>query len=159
MKRGSLNPKERRVYTSHARRVRQALLQTARKGTPGPRPKEPRRSVSRADVQAKTDGNCHMCGDTLTDTWQIGHVKAHRRGGKSTVENCLPICAECNRLRWTFRPEVIRLLLEFGRYAKQAIRGKGGKPTKLGEDLIEVHIRNSWTNRRRKRRRSGSAHA
>jgi hypothetical protein len=81
-------------------------------------------------------------------------VKAHRRGGESTVKNCLPICAECNRLRWIFRPDVIRLILEFGRYAKQAIRGRGGKPTDLGEALIELHVRNTWSKRTRRRPRA-----
>ena len=90
-----------------------------------------------------------MCGDSLKKSWQIGHVKPHQRGGQCTVMNCLPICAECNRLRWSYSPEVLRFMLLFGRYSKQAIRGRNGKPTALGEELIKLHVRSTWSNKKR----------
>jgi 5-methylcytosine-specific restriction endonuclease McrA len=152
MKQKSLSVKQRRTYSAHARRVRGELIRIARKQPKTPPPTGSRRGVSRAEVQEKTASNCHMCGDDLPKKWQIGHVKAYRRGGVSTVQNCLPICPECNRLRWSYRPEVLRMILQLGRYAKQAIRGKGGKPTPLGEELIELHVRSKWSNRRRHQR-------
>ncbi len=152
MKLGTLTRRERIAYTTHARRVRDELRHLARKGSPGRPPVVGRRQVSRDQVQDKTDGNCHMCGDSLRDSWQIGHVKPYRRGGACSVKNCLPICAKCNRLRWSYQPEVLRFMLLFGRYAKQEIRGHGGKPTDLGEELIKLHVRSTWSNKKRARR-------
>jgi hypothetical protein len=43
-------------------------------------------------------------------------------------------------------------MLLFGRYEKQEIRGRNGRPTELGERLIELHVRNQWSNGKRKRR-------
>jgi 5-methylcytosine-specific restriction endonuclease McrA len=149
MKLGTLGKRERTAYIIHARRIRDDLRRVARKGSPGRPPVVARRRVSREEVQDKTDGNCHMCGDSLEASWQIGHVKPYRRGGACDVRNCLPICAKCNRLRWSYRPDVLRFMLLFGRYAKQAIRGKGGKPTALGEELIKLHVRSTWGNKKR----------
>ena len=152
MKFATLNKRERAAYTAHARRVRDGLRRIAHKGSGSRPPPVARRRVPREQVQKKTEGNCHMCGDSLTASWQIGHVKPHRRGGQCTVENCLPICAECNRLRWSYKPEVLRFLLLLGRYAKQQIRGRNGKPTDLGEELIKLHVRSTWSNKKRAKR-------
>ncbi len=144
------NPTDR--YKAHAQRVRREACRMARKGSPGPPVIIPRQRVSRDEVQQKTAGNCHMCGDRLKPGFQIGHVKPYRRGGRCTVKNCLPICAECNRLRWSYPPRLLRFMLLFGRYAKQEIRGKNGKPTEVGERLLELHVRNTWRNSKRSRR-------
>jgi hypothetical protein len=140
-----------KAYRAHARRVRNQLRRIARKASPGPPVKIARRRVSRDQVAQKTAGNCHMCGDSLNGRWQVGHVQPYRRGGQCSVKNCLPICAECNRLRWSYTLRLLRFMLLFGRYAKQEIRGEDGTPTELGERLIQLHIRNSWSNDRRRR--------
>ena len=95
----------------------------------------------------------------LPHVWRFSRWKMARRprtalskGGQCSVNNCLPICTECNRLRWSYSPRLLRLMLLFGRYAKQKIRGKNGRDTELGERLIQVHIRNTWSNDRRRRR-------
>lgn len=101
----------------------------------------PRRALSptqRAQVRDKTAGTCHVCGGPLDDSWQVDHVKPHHLGGKSSVENSLPICAECNRLRWSYEPEALRLMMRFGRYAKQEIR----HDTKLGRQLLRLAAQN-----------------
>ena len=152
MKLSTLSKAERIAYIAHARRIRDKLRRLARKGSPSDPPVAPRMSVSRKEVQDKTDGSCHMCGDDLRETWQIGHVKPYRGGGACTVKNCLPICTKCNRLRWSYRPEVLRFMLLFGRYAKQEIRGHGGKPTDLGKALIKLHVRSTWSNKKRAKR-------
>ena len=107
-----------------------------------PSPGKPRRSLTRKErdeVQKKTAGTCHFCGAQLNGSWQADHVIAHLFGGECTVENCLPICVECNRLRWSYPPEVLRLMLRFGRYAKQEIRHW----TKLGDQLVRLATRKS----------------
>ena len=119
---------------------------------PRPPVKLGRQYVPRGEVAKKTADNCHMCGEALGDGWQIGHIQPYRLGGQCSVENCLPICAECNRLRWSYEPRVLRFMLQFGRYAKQEIRGRNGTPTELGEQLIQLHIRNTWRNHRRRRK-------
>lgn len=100
----------------------------------------PRRTLGpkeRAEVRGKTGGTCHTCGGRLDGGWQVDHVMPHQLGGECTVENCLPICVECNGLRWSYQPEVLRLMMRFGRYAKQEIRHR----TKLGEQLIRLATR------------------
>jgi len=92
------------------------------------------------------------CGDSLNGRWQVGHVKPYRHGGQCTVKNCLPICVECNRLRWSYSPNVLRFMLLSGRYAKQEIRGENRRPTELGERLIQLYVRKTWSNRQRIRR-------
>lgn len=91
----------------------------------------------RKAIQKKTGGTCHVCGGRLGQKWQVDHVVPHKWGGVSRETNYLPACAECNRLRWGYRPEVIRLMLRFGRHAKQQIRHS----RRLGEDLINLEVR------------------
>ena len=93
----------------------------------------------REAVAKKTGGACHVCGGTLDKKWQVDHVVPHKRGGASRESNYLPACSECNRLRWGYRPEVIRLMIRFGRQAKQEIR----HGRRLGDDLITRTLR-SW---------------
>jgi len=50
------------------------------------------------------------------------------------LDNYLPICKECNRLRWSYRPDVLRLIIRLGVYAKHEIR----QDTKLGKRLIRL---------------------
>lgn len=64
----------------------------------------------------------------------MDHVVPLQLGGVSKSDNYLPICVECNRLRWGYRPEVLRLMIRFGIYAKQQIRHN----TPLGELLVQL---------------------
>ena len=103
-------------------------------------PKTDRQRVTgraRVLVRRKTGGKCHFCGGSLGGRWQADHVVPLRLGGKNKASNYLPICAECNRLRWAYRPAVVRLALRFGLYAKQEIRNR----TALGELLLKFATR------------------
>lgn len=43
---------------------------------------------------------CHVtwCKNTITPfTFEVGHNKPESKGGKTVLENLLPICAQCNR--------------------------------------------------------------
>ena len=107
---------------------------------PSREPRTVRRSKltarQRAVVLAKTAGTCHVCGGPSGSGWQADHVIPHERGGIHALDNYLPICRECNRLRWSYGPEVLRMILRFGILAKHEIR----HDTKLGGELLRRAI-------------------
>ena len=106
-----------------------------RRKTKGPRP--PLTKKQRRIVREKTGGVCHLCGGDLDRRWQVDHVVPLSRGGESKPENYLPICKECNRIRWSYRPQVLRLIVRLGVIAKQEIRHK----TEPGERLLKLAAR------------------
>ena len=75
-----------------------------------------------------------MCGGRAGKRWQADHVVPHKLGGAAAEDNYLPVCKECNRLRWSHAPNVIRLIMRLGTYAKNEIR----QETELGEQLIRL---------------------
>src|SRR5262245_6303698 len=87
----------------------------------------------RKQIWAKTGGTCHVCGGRAGKRWQADHVVPWKLGGTREVDNYLPICRECNRLRWSHDPKVIRLVLRMGVYAKHAIRHN----TALGKEMMK----------------------
>ena len=107
-------------------------------------------AAERSSVLKKTGGTCHVCGGRVGKHWQADHVVPHRRGGLATLENYLPICKECNRLRWFHAPEVIRLILRLGIYAKLESR----RETELGERLVVLVRKRLRENRKRRAIRS-----
>jgi 5-methylcytosine-specific restriction endonuclease McrA len=104
-------------------------------------------SSSRKTILAKTNGTCHVCGGLAGDRWQADHVIQHSRGGAHSLDNYLPICRECNRLRWSYNPEMLRLMLRFGILAKQEIR----HDTKLGRSLLGKMLRRQARSLKRRR--------
>lgn len=101
----------------------------------------------RKEVWAKTRGTCHVCGGRAGRRWQADHVVPHQLGGKRSADNYLPICRECNGLRWSHRPKVIRLIIRMGVYAKREIR----HATPLGEQMIRLVLRRLRSNRKRRK--------
>jgi hypothetical protein len=92
-------------------------------------------------IWEKTNGHCHFCGDALSfgkrgyrrqragGRWEADHVTQRHRGGAVGVENRLPACTRCNRLRWHRAGGEIRQLLRLGIIAlseieKQTVAGK-----------------------------------
>jgi hypothetical protein len=118
---------------------------------PPRQPPAPRRSsltaVQRRAILAKTNGTCHVCGVPVGNRWQADHVIQHTYGGAHSLANYLPICRECNRLRWSYNPEVIRLILRFGILTKHEIR----HDTKLGRLLLAKMLRRTASNSERRR--------
>ena len=100
-----------------AARIRRVFRKTTDKAA-GIRKAKVSGAKARRAVSDKTGGACHVCGGKLGKRWQVDHVVPHKWGGSSRTANYLPACRECNRLRWGYRPEVIRLMLVFGRHAK-----------------------------------------
>ncbi len=100
----------------------------------------------RERIAQKTARTCHVCGGALGAKWQADHVVPHTLGGKATLDNYLPICKECNRLRWFYSPDVIRLIMRLGTYAKNEIR----HGTTLGEELLSLVLTRLESNRNRR---------
>lgn len=109
----------------------------------------------RRKIWEKTAGTCHVCGGPSGPRWQADHVIPHERGGTHAWENYLPICCECNRLRWSYSPEVLRMILQFGVLAKQEIR----HDTKLGRLLLKRAMQIERRRSTRRSAKSGSSHA
>jgi 5-methylcytosine-specific restriction endonuclease McrA len=100
----------------------------------------------RAIVVRTTNRTGHVCGGRVGKSWQADHVVPHKLGGRARLDNYLPICKECNRLRWSYSPEVIRLIMRLGTYAKNEIRRK----TELGEQLLSLLLKRLGGNRKRR---------
>lgn len=100
----------------------------------------------RKQIWKKTGGMCHVCGGCAGKWWQADHVVPWHLGGSNTADNYLPICRECNGLRWSHDPKLIRLILRMGVYAKNAIRHNAV----LGQEMIRVLRRRLRSNRNRR---------
>jgi 5-methylcytosine-specific restriction endonuclease McrA len=128
------------MKAAQIRRAFKATKKNRKKGSRSDQPVAKRsapRGKARQAVRKLTNGRCHVCGGRLGSKWHVDHVVHVQLGGASKADNYLPICRKCNRLRWSYRPEVLRLMIDFGILAKQEIRNK----TALGEDLLARYQR------------------
>ena len=109
-------------------------------------------------IYDKTNGHCHFCGDpvvfekrgwadNLDGHWEVDHVIQQHKGGKVDLDNCLPACTRCNRLRWHRSGDEVRELLEFGLVARQQVKLN----TELGRRLIELRAKRKARNRSRRK--------
>jgi hypothetical protein len=109
------------------------------------------------EIWAKTGGRCHFCGDRVSlrkrgyhhgradGSWEIDHVTQAAKGGRSGIENYLPACTGCNRLRWHRNGAQIRRLLILGILASQEIQ----KRTDVGHELVRLEDARNRQNRYR----------
>ena len=50
-----------------------------------------------APILRAQDGECARCGKPITLAEAVaGHIKAHSKGGLTTTENTVALCAPCN---------------------------------------------------------------
>jgi 5-methylcytosine-specific restriction endonuclease McrA len=110
-------------------------------------------------IWEKTEGHCHFCGDLLefekrgwregdlTGYWEIDHVIQHDKGGNNSVDNYLPACTRCNRLRWHRTGEGIRELLLLGLIAQDEVN----KGTSIGKSLILLREKRLINNKKRRK--------
>lgn len=108
----------------------------------------------------KTDGHCHFCGDSLVlekygikdindldGAWEADHVIQQGKGGSKNVENCLPSCVRCNRLRWHRKGDDLRESIFLGLIAKDEIK----KGSTVGKLISELKNKRDESNRNRRR--------
>jgi 5-methylcytosine-specific restriction endonuclease McrA len=95
----------------------------------------------------KTGGLCHICGGQLDSKWSADHVMPFAGGGKNTIDNFLPACHTCNRLKWHRTPEIIRLIMQLGIYARKEIQHE----TPLGRKIATMFQRKEKTNLARRK--------
>jgi 5-methylcytosine-specific restriction endonuclease McrA len=106
----------------------------------------------------KTNGHCHFCGDPIAfehrgwsrlpdGHWEVDHVAQRGKGGGASVENCLPACTMCNRLRWSRTGNDLRELLLMGLVALDEVR----KGSELGRQLLVRRDHRLERNRARRR--------
>src|SRR5262245_53526148 len=109
------------------------------------------------EIWKKTNGHCHFCGDPVSlrkrgyrrqradGCWEVDHVIQRDKAGPSSVENYLPACTACNRLRWHRKGPQLRELLVLGIIAKREME----RFSETGKRLIELRHRQLKTNQRR----------
>lgn len=103
-------------------------------------------------IWEKTNGHCHFCGDPVSfrkrgyrrqradGAWEVDNVVQRRKGGAGLIDNYLPACTSCNRLRWHWTGAALRELLLLGIVAKSEIE----KLTEAGKELVRLrgeHVR------------------
>ncbi len=108
----------------------------------------------------KLKGHCHFCGDQLIfehrgrkpwppleGQWEIDHIVQLAKGGIDEINNNLPICAKCNRLRWHRKGEDLRRLLWLGLIAKDEILNN----TDIGKQIEELSVIRANKNAKRRK--------
>ena len=109
-------------------------------------------------IWEKTQGHCHFCGDPvefekrgwnedLTGYWEVDHVIQRDKGGEDSVDNYLPACTRCNRLRWHRTGGDIRELLLLGLIAQSEVK----KGTSLGNSLEKLKAKRLRNNENRRK--------
>jgi 5-methylcytosine-specific restriction endonuclease McrA len=119
--------------------------------------KEMSRETTLNSIFQKSRGCCHFCGDSLIfenydvgsvkGSWNIDHVIQKSKGGLKGIDNCLPACVPCNRLRWNYTGEELREALFLGIIALKEIR----KNSEVGRKLIELKTKRLDENRSRRK--------
>ena len=108
-------------------------------------PRQRRREFFLWSVFSKTGGVCHFCGAKLRfdnrgysenprGHWEVDHVVHRKRGGQDSVDNYLPACTTCNRLRWSHTGEELKFRLLMGVLAVREMN----YGTELGEQLWQL---------------------
>jgi hypothetical protein len=118
-------------------------------------------AAERRIIFDKTQGVCHFCGDPLIfekydlrreeviGSWNIDHVNQRWKGGAESIENCLPACVTCNRLRWNRPGANLREALFLGIIAIKEMR----RGSVLGKQLEVLKDKRIAENLRRRRPR------
>ena len=108
-------------------------------------------------IWKKTDGHCHFCGDPvefekrgwnedLSGYWEVDHVIQQNKGGEDSVDNYLPACTRCNRLRWHRTGGEIRELLLLGLIAQGEIK----RNTQIGQKMVDLKEKRLTNNQKRR---------
>jgi hypothetical protein len=103
----------------------------------------------RAQILARTGGNCYSCGlaMALTDDWWVEHIVPFALGGTESFENLLPSCKLCNHVRLHHKAQRFHLLLTVG----DAMLREMDKDTPLGRE-VRAHVAKREAKRQRQRK-------
>ena len=118
-----------------------------------------RKSVTRSikpEIWKKSGGRCHFCGRVLRfyarvgekGRWHIDHIVPLVRKGKDEVNNLLPICWVCNRLKWFLRGRKMRKTFQFGVIAWREYK----RGSKLGREIKKMYQRRLEQNKSHRKR-------
>jgi hypothetical protein len=110
------------------------------------------------EIWNKTNGHCHFCGDPVSfrkrgyrrqradGCWEVDHVIQRDKKGPSSIDNYLPACTSCNRLRRHRTGSQLRQLLMIGMIAQREIDNL----TETGKKLIALRHSQTQVNKRRR---------
>jgi 5-methylcytosine-specific restriction endonuclease McrA len=88
----------------------------------------------RAQILAKTDSRCHICGGKINGAWDADHVLSHSKGGQHSVENYLPAHKICNNYRWDYLAEEFQEIIKLGVWVRTQVE----KETQIGKKIAEM---------------------
>ncbi len=98
-------------------------------------------------ILSKTNSRCHVCGIEIdVNKFQADHVKSHSAGGKHEENNYLPSCRTCNRYRWNYAPEQLKIILKLGVWAKSQLL----KESELGKEIANKFVNHELNVRKRR---------
>jgi hypothetical protein len=116
------------------------------------RKRNPLSKKQREEILKKTEGHCHVCGCKIEGKWAADHVVPHAVGGQCTIENFLPCCHECNRLRWFYNPEELKQILRLGVYCNKEMKKSTGLGKKI-EEFFNKRLEQNAKRREQKKRK------
>lgn len=118
--------------------------------------RKPISASMKKEVWAKTGGRCHFCARKIKlsakigerGRWHVDHIYPKALGGKDGLDNYLPICKQCNRLRWFLNSKRIRKTFKYGVLAYNEMKRK----TDLGKILHALYLKNRKNNKDRRKK-------
>ena len=107
----------------------------------------------------KISGRCHFCGEKLIfenygknkfikGNWNIDHIFPKAMGGYNATVNYLPICGECNGLKWHRTGKQIQELMRYGLVSLREKR----KGTQIGKKVSQLYSLQQKANEARRRK-------
>ncbi len=89
----------------------------------------------REEIKRKTNGFCHFCGGSITQYYEIDHLLPHVHYRNGELNNLLPIHGNCNRLKWSYYSEDIKLLIYLGIFAWEE-----SNKSKVALDINDIYL-------------------
>ncbi len=111
------------------------------------------------EIWNKTSGHCHFCGEELIfenygknkfikGNWNIDHIFPRARGGHDAAANYLPICGECNGLKWHRTDKQIKEIMRYGLISLRERR----RNSQTGRKMSKLYALQQKANKARRRK-------
>ena len=112
-------------------------------------------------IWGKTGGHCHFCGEKLIfenygknkfiqGNWNVDHIFPRAMGGYNAITNYLPVCGECNGLKWHRTGKQIQELMRYGLVSLREKR----RSSHIGREISEIYKLQQEANRKRRKNNS-----